>query len=602
MPNYVYNVSNLQINNNVYRNTIVNSVNLKNTPWTDNSMVNAFYNCVNLTEVTNINSNVNTMYSAFNGCTNLVNAPAIPNSVEILEFAFYNCSSLTSITIPNSVTNMKSTFAGCTNLPQIPTIPNSVTDLSSTFRNCTSITNVNNIPNSVINMGYTFYNCTNLTDIISLPNSITQLSYTFYNCSSLVNIPTIPDSIINLESTFSNCTNLINAPVIGNSVSYMNSTFAGCTNLNSTVNIPNSVTSLYRCFADCTSFTNDVYISSFNIANASQLFVNTSNNKNIHIPYYVLYTNQIACATKSTFDDEGYNENGSKEGVYVKNLTPTFHIEVTPNTSLVQFEVDGHNVQASSISVKKNDVVNWTASKAGYATQSGTKTITQDETLNVTLIENTFTLTIIPIPVTATVILTATGYPTVSGTGTQSIAVRSNTVVDYEVSAQDYVTVTDSITILADETDTIELEPESQEYAFNLDTDDLAIITDYTGPRTDITVPLFVNGDYSSIFRVNPTPADATVTLVASGYTQENNEIAVLPGTNVTYTVSKPDYITATDTVTVTTPQDLNVTLTYHAVNVENFNYSSDANHNVTLTEYTGNETDVIVPTIEEIE
>lgn len=602
MPNYVYNVSNLQISNSVYRNTIINSVDLKSTSWIDNSMTNAFYNCTNLTQVTNINQNVTTMYGTFNGCTKLVTAPSIPNSVVALEFAFYNCSNLTSVTIPNSVTNMKSTFVGCTNLPEIPVIPNSVTDLSSTFKDCASITNVSNIPNSIINMSYSFYNCSNLTDIIDLPNSVTQLAYTFYNCSNLINVPTIPNSITSLESTFSNCTSLVNVPTITNSVSYMNSTFAGCTNLNSTVNIPDSVTSIYKCFADCNNLTSDIYISSFNIANASQLFINTTSNKNVHIPYYILYTNQTACGTKITFDDEGYTENGNKEGVYLKNLTPTFQIEATPNTAAVQFEVDGHSVQASAISVKLNDTVNWTVSKAGYATQSGTKVITQDDTLQVTLVENTFIFTIIPIPSNATVVLIAAGYPTVSGTGTQSIAVRSNTVVDYEVSALDYTTKTDSVTVLADETDTIELEPEVQEYEFNLDTDNLAIITDYAGPRTDITVPLFVNGDYSSIFRVNPTPADATVTLVASGYTQENNEIAVLPGTSVTYTVSKPDYITATDTVTVTTPQDLNITLSYYAVNVENFNYSSDANNNITLTEYTGNETDIVVPIIEEIQ
>ena len=45
-----------------------------------------------------------------------------------------------------------------------------------------------------------------------------------------------------------------------------------------------------------------------------------------------------------------------------------------------------------------------------------------------------YRLTIIPTPADATVTLTATGYSTVSGTGTQYIYVESGTTVHYEVS------------------------------------------------------------------------------------------------------------------------------------------------------------------------
>ena len=96
--------------------TTINSVDLKYTPWTNNSMTSAFQACANLTYVTNINQNVTNMYYAFAGCTNLVNAPVIPNSVTNMYWAFGGCKNLVNApVIGNSVTDMVGTFADCTN-------------------------------------------------------------------------------------------------------------------------------------------------------------------------------------------------------------------------------------------------------------------------------------------------------------------------------------------------------------------------------------------------------------------------------------------------------------------------------------------------------
>src|SRR5437667_10399396 len=66
--------------------------------------------------------------------------------------AFQNCS-LTSVTIPNSVTSIGySAFWYCTSLTSV-TIPNSVTSIGNVaFDVCTSLTNVT-IPNSVTSIG-----------------------------------------------------------------------------------------------------------------------------------------------------------------------------------------------------------------------------------------------------------------------------------------------------------------------------------------------------------------------------------------------------------------------------------------------------------------
>ena len=105
------------------------------------------------------------------------------NVILIANRAFYGCTSLTSVTIPNSVTSIGDyAFSNCTSLTSV-TIPNSVTNIgNSAFYNCTSLTSVN-IPNSVTTIGWeVFQGCTSLTSI-TIPNSVTSIgNRAFYNC------------------------------------------------------------------------------------------------------------------------------------------------------------------------------------------------------------------------------------------------------------------------------------------------------------------------------------------------------------------------------------------------------------------------------------
>lgn len=105
---------------------------------------------------------------------------------EIGEFNFYCCDSLTSVTIPNSVTTIgNSAFWSCTGLTSI-TIPGSVTLIGyDAFNNCTGLTSIT-IPNLVKTIcSSAFYNCTALTSI-TIPNSVTTINYyAFKNCINL---------------------------------------------------------------------------------------------------------------------------------------------------------------------------------------------------------------------------------------------------------------------------------------------------------------------------------------------------------------------------------------------------------------------------------
>ena len=83
-------------------------------------------------------------------------------------WAEISCSSLTSVTIPNSVTSIGAeAFRNCSSLTSV-TIPNSVTSIGNwAFNSCSSLTSVT-IPNSVTSIAYyTFYGCISLTSIVS---------------------------------------------------------------------------------------------------------------------------------------------------------------------------------------------------------------------------------------------------------------------------------------------------------------------------------------------------------------------------------------------------------------------------------------------------
>ena len=206
------------------------------------------------------------------------------------DYAFAYCSSLTSITIPNSVTsigysafngtiwfnnqpdgcvyinNMLYTYKGeMLENTHIDVKEGTTTICDYAFSDRSSLSLIT-IPNSVTSIGEgAFFSCSSLTSI-TVPDSVTSIGYlAFSECISLTSI-TIPNSVTSIgEGAFWYCSELINVVVeSGNRVydsrdncnaiieTSSNTLIQGCKN---TI-IPNSVTSIGEsAFCYCSSLT-----------------------------------------------------------------------------------------------------------------------------------------------------------------------------------------------------------------------------------------------------------------------------------------------------------------------------------------------------------
>lgn len=279
----------------------ISSVDLKNTAWQNNSMVNAFRDCGNLTSISNISNTVTDMSGAFAGSG--ISSATIPDGVtdlgsphtvvtnlygyDLPDYPYFKndygyvyldtpyVTNSSRMIVRNNTTNIISSenvkqykvervnstyfkiggWYNATRNSAMDLLNIKVSDLTvGTFEGCYNIVNAPTIPNSVINAERIFYNCCNLKECKTL-SSNNNLDYAFWNCQNLTYVCDIPNGVHTVNYTFSNCRSLTLPPAISNTVTNMYYTFENCYNLNKLPSIPNSVRILYFTFENCISIT-----------------------------------------------------------------------------------------------------------------------------------------------------------------------------------------------------------------------------------------------------------------------------------------------------------------------------------------------------------
>lgn len=197
-------------------------------------------------------------YSAFKGCTSLT-AVTIPSGLtksgSLGSGAFSGCSALTTVQFGSGLVSIPEALFEGTGLKTI-TLPESVTSIGSwAFANCAKLEQVS-FPAGLtsIDLG-AFENCTALT-AVTLPKRLTKLGYeAFKNCSALKSV-WIPKSLTNNGSGdgFKGCTALTDITFETGITKIADRQFDGSPI--KSITIPGTVTTIgMSAFSDCANLT-----------------------------------------------------------------------------------------------------------------------------------------------------------------------------------------------------------------------------------------------------------------------------------------------------------------------------------------------------------
>ena len=276
-------------------------------------------------------------------------------------------------------------------------------------------------------------------------------------------------------------------------------------------------------------------------------------------------------------------EQNTEINVELVEVPGTVIINPTPADAIVKI----NNMERKSYTGRYGENVTWEVSKVGYKPKSGSLTITEDEvTIPVDLEIIRVSLTINPTPADAVV--------TINGKAQKTITVDYGTEVSYSVAKTGYDTKSAKLTLTEDTNLDVELSQTVVVLTINPTPADATVTIagveqkKYTGVYGD-TVDWEVSAiGYTSksgsetlttnktvdvalekvqvTVSINATPADATVTLNG----EERKTITVDYGTNVAWVVSKTGYVSQNGSITPTenTMKDVALVLEKHTFSI----------------------------------
>lgn len=194
---------------------------------------------------------------AFSGTT--ISSVTLPNSITSMgDGCFYCCRTLTSVTLPDGITSLPNEcFSGCIKLTNIK-LPHGITTLGNyCFDECSNLAAIT-LPDGITSLGEAcFDRCSSLSSI-ALPDGITSLGEAcFYGCYKITSM-TIPNSVTSIGVLCFSGTGLTSISIPNSITSLPYGCFYYCTDLTS-ITIPSSVTTIGgQCFANCSSLTSIV--------------------------------------------------------------------------------------------------------------------------------------------------------------------------------------------------------------------------------------------------------------------------------------------------------------------------------------------------------
>ena len=178
----------------------------------------------------------------------------MPNVTVICEYAFASCWSLTSVTLPESLTTIHgSAFYDCRELNSLSLNEGLTTIGEYAFASCTRLTSVT-IPSTVDFMGAVFRNCSSLTSVTINSNDVASMAFHNSRFGDQVKHYILGTGVTSIGgSAFKGCTRLTSVTLPESLTTIGQFAFDGCRGLTS-LTLPSNVTSIgWEAFNGCSN-------------------------------------------------------------------------------------------------------------------------------------------------------------------------------------------------------------------------------------------------------------------------------------------------------------------------------------------------------------